>query len=233
MQNFVKLIDRSKLSKLTKRMKNLLIRILLLSLTACGTTQNIKYSVLEKAGIHKRDILVDRIEKTSEVQEEAKEDFQSAYERLSELVGVDDAGLESQYKKLQNAVDVSENRSNELQSRIASVDSVAKDLFAEWRKELGQYTSANLRRQSENNLKMTEQRYAIIYRQMQNSYARVQPVLQVLQDNTLYLKHNLNARAISGITNEVLSVEDKVAQLIVQMENSIRESKQFIDSMGN
>ena len=214
-------------------MKNLLISILLLSLTACGTTQNIKYSVLEKAGIHKRDILVDRIEKTSEVQEEAKEDFQSAYERLSELVGVDDAGLESQYKKLQNAVDVSENRSNELQSRIASVDSVAKDLFAEWREELTQYTSANLRRQSENNLKMTEQRYAVIYRQMQNSYARVQPVLQVLQDNTLYLKHNLNARAISGITNEVLSVEDKVAQLIVQMEKSIRESKQFIDSMGN
>jgi len=70
-------------------MKNLLISILLLSLTACGKTQNIKYSVLEKAGIHKRDILVDRIEKTSEVQEEAKEDFQSAYERLSELVDVD------------------------------------------------------------------------------------------------------------------------------------------------
>ena len=214
-------------------MKNLLISILLLSLTACGTTQHIKYSVLEKAGIHKRDILVDRIEKTSEVQEEAKEDFQSAYERLSELVDVDDAGLESQYKKLQKAVDVSENRSNELQSRIASVDSVAKDLFAEWREELGQYTNVNLRRQSENNLKMTEQRYAVIYRQMQNSYARVQPVLQVLQDNTLYLKHNLNARAISGITNEVLSVEDKVAQLIIQMEKSIRESKQFIDSMGN
>lgn len=214
-------------------MKQLLISILLLSLTACGTTQNIKYSVLEKAGIHKRDILVDRIEKTSEVQEEAKEDFKSAYERLSELVDVDDAGLENQYKKLQKAVDVSEDRSNELQSRIASVDSVAKDLFAEWREELTQYTNVNLRRQSENNLKSTEQRYATIYRQMQDSYARVQPVLRVLQDNTLYLKHNLNARAISGISNEVLSVEGKVAQLIVQMEKSISESQQFIDSMGN
>jgi len=214
-------------------MKQLLISILLLSLTACGTTQNIKYSVLEKAGIHKRDILVDRIEKTSEVQEEAKEDFKTAYERLSELVDVDDAGLENQYKRLQKAVDVSESRSNELQSRISSVDSVAKDLFAEWREELNQYTNVNLRRQSENNLRSTEQRYATIYRQMQNSYARVQPVLKVLQDNTLYLKHNLNARAISGISNEVLSVEGKVAQLIAQMEQSISESQQFIDSMGN
>ena len=214
-------------------MKQLLISILLLGLTACGTTQNIQYSAYEKLGIHKRDILVDRIEKTSKVQEEAKQDFKSAYERLSELVAVDDAGLESQYKKLQKAVDVSESRSDELKGRIASVDSVAQDLFAEWREELNQYTNVNLRRKSENNLVMTEQRYATIYRQMQNSYARVQPVLQVLQDNTLYLKHNLNARAISGISNEVLSVEDKVAKLIVQMEKSINESKQFIDSMGN
>jgi len=206
---------------------------LLLSLTACGTTQNIKYSVLEKAGIHKRDILVDRIQKTSEVQEDTKEDFKTAYERLSELVEVDDAGLESQYKKLQKAVDVSESRSDELQSRIASVDSVAKDLFAEWREELNQYTNVNLRRQSENNLRSTEQRYATIYQQMQNSYERVQPVLKVLQDNTLYLKHNLNARTISGISNEVLSVEGKVTQLIAQMERSISESKQFIDSIGN
>ena len=214
-------------------MKHLLISILLLGLTACGTTQNIQYSAYEKLGIHKRDILVDRIEKTSKVQEEAKQDFKSAYERLSELVAVDDASLESQYKKLQKAVDVSENRSDELKSRIASVDSVAQDLFAVWREELNQYTNVSLRRKSENNLVMTEQRYATIYRQMQNSYARVQPVLQVLQDNTLYLKHNLNARAISGISNEVLSVEDKVAKLIVQMEKSINESKQFIDSMGN
>ena len=214
-------------------MKKLFIGVLLLSLTACGTTQNIKYSVLEKAGIHKRDILVDRIEKTSEAQEETKEDFKTAYDRLSELVDVDDAGLESKYKQLQKAVDVSETRSNQLKSRISSVDSVAQDLFVEWRQELEQYTNVGLRRKSENNLKMTEQRYNTIYRQMENSYARALPVLKVLQDNTLYLKHNLNARAVKGISNEVLSVEDKVSQLILQMEKSISESKQFIDSMGN
>jgi hypothetical protein len=56
-------------------------------------------------------------------------------------------------------------------------------------------------------------------------------VLKVLQDNTLYLKHNLNARAINGISNEVLLVETKVAQLIEQMEASIGESKLFIKSM--
>ena len=214
-------------------MKKLILIFLLLSLTACGTTQNIKYSVLESAGIHKRDILVDRIEKTSDSQEQTKEKFKDAYQELSELVDIDDQGLEVKYNRLQRAVDASEDQTEELKDRIAAVDDVAQDLFQEWQEELGQYSSANLRRVSEENLSKTKQRYAVIYQQMQASYAKVIPVLQVLQDNTLYLKHNLNARAVSGISNEVLAVEDKVAELINQMEVSITESRRFINEMGS
>ena len=188
--------------------------------------------MLEGAGVHKLDILVDRIEKTSEVQEKTKEDFKDAYQELAELVDVDDQGLESKYKKLSNAVEASEDRTDELKARIVAVKDVADDLFKEWKDELNQYTSDNLRKVSEANLKTTRRRFAVIYQQMEASFVKVIPVLQVLQDNTLYLKHNLNARAISGISNEVLAVEDKVAELISQMEASISESQQFIDEMG-
>jgi len=68
---------------------------------------------------------------------------------------------------------------------------------------------------------------------MQVSQQRVEPVLKVLQDNTLYLKHNLNARAVNSLSSEVLVVEDKVAQLIKQMEASINESNSFIQAMRN
>lgn len=214
-------------------MKAFLLSLLVLSLSACGTAQKVQYSALEKVGVHKRDILVDRIEKTSEVQEQTKKEFKSAYQELTSLVKTDDRGLEDNYKKLAKAVEKSESRANDLKKRIASVDEVAKALFIEWNQELDQYQSPKLRAISEKNMRTTEKKYATIYQQMNASYARVQPVLEVLQDNTLYLKHNLNARAISGISNEVLSVEGKVAALIQQMEMSISESKKFIDSMGN
>ena len=214
-------------------MKNIILMLVLASLTACGTAQKVQYSALEKVGIHKRDILVDRIEKTSEQQEQTKQEFQSAYEELTELVATDDRGLEAKYKKLASSVEDSEDSANALQSRIASVDQVAKALFVEWQQELEQYTNPKLRSISETNMRTTEQRYAVIYSQMQNSHAKIAPVLRVLQDNTLYLKHNLNARAISGISNEVLSVEGKVAVLIQQMEKSIEESKEFISAMNN
>lgn len=231
MLNFVKLRGNLKLIK-GNTMKALIFSLLLLVVSACGTAQKVQYSAWEKVGVHKRDILVDRIEKTSAVQEQTKEEFKSAYEELASLVEIDDRGLEAKYKKLARAVESSEGTASELEKRIASVDRVAQDLFQEWKQELDQYQNQKLRAASEKNMLATQKKYANIYQQMQASYVKVGPVLEVLQDNTLYLKHNLNARAISGISTEVLSVEGKVAALIQEMEASISESKAFIDAMG-
>jgi len=92
-------------------MKLLAIIALTLSLSACGVAQKAQYSALEKFGIHKRDVLVDRIEKTTESQEATKQQFQSAYEELASLVTVDDKGLEKKYKRMAASVDKSGRRS--------------------------------------------------------------------------------------------------------------------------
>jgi len=204
---------------------------LILALSACGTAQKVQYSALEKVGIHKRDILVDRIEDTAQAQEDTKQQFQSAYEQFANLVKVDDKGLEKQYKRLSNAVERSEKSSNNLQDRIDSVDEVANALFDEWQQELNQYSNPNLRRISAKNLDSTRQRYELLLQAMQDSYRTIEPVLSVLQDNTLYLKHNLNANAISSLHTEVGAIENKVQLLIKEMEVSIRESQEFIEGI--
>jgi len=212
-------------------MKSLATILILLSLSACTTVQKVQYSALEKVGIHKRDILIDRIEETSQAQEQTKAQFKSAYDELAGLVDVKDAGLESKYKRMAKSVEASEKSAKALDDRISSVAEVAKALFTEWEGELAQYQNESLRNTSKKNLQATRQRYSKIYNKMRESQQRVTPVLQILQDNTLYLRHNLNARAISSISNEVLVVEDKVALLISQMEASISESDKFIKSM--
>lgn len=212
-------------------MKLFLSFFIIMSLSACGTAQKVKYSTLEKVGIHKRDILVDRIKDTNETQQDAKEEFKSAYDELADLIDTNDRGLEKKYARMADAVSDSEDKANELDQRIKSVNAVATDLFNEWEEELAQYQSASLRRVSEQNLNTTKARYQQLYQSMLISQQRIIPVLEVLQDNTLYLKHNLNARAISNISSEVISVEDKVDSLIRQMEESIAESKRFIEDM--
>ncbi len=203
-----------------------------LSLVGCSSTiEKAQYAAWEKVGVHKRDILVDRIQDTAEAQEETKQEFKSAYEELATLIKVDDQALADKYQQVSEAYERSEKSSENLKNHIASVDRVAQNLFVEWEQELGQYTSDNLRQNSASNLAKTKTNYAAIYKAMQDSYKTIPPVLNILRDNTLYLKHNLNANAISSMQGEVKSIKGKVNTLIKEMESSITESQQFISQM--
>jgi len=215
-----------------KLVKITLVLLCLPLLHACGTVQKAQYAAYEKVGVHKRDILVDRIEATSDSQQKAQADFQSAYEELAELIELPASEMDNQYKRLAKSVDRSEARSSELKKRINAVDAVAQALFEEWQGELEQYTNDRLRQSSANKLAITQQRYAKIHDSMVKSHANIQPVLEVLQDNTLFLKHNLNARAVSGLSSEVGAIGDQVKSLIAQMEASIAESKAFMQQMN-
>ena len=59
------------------------------------------------------------------------------------------------------------------------------------------------------------------------------PVLTAFHDQVLVLKHNLNARAIGALRNELDSIERDTAKLIAQMQTAIAEANDFIKSMQN
>ena len=60
------------------------------------------------------------------------------------------------------------------------------------------------------------------------------PVLAVFHDRVLFLKHNLNARAIASLGGETDDIEADVSDLIAEMERSIAEADAFIKEMqGN
>ena len=47
----------------------------------------------------------------------------------------------------------------------------------------------------------------------------------------MFLKHNLNARAIASLKSELGSIESDVSALIASMEESINEANTFIHTM--
>ena len=57
------------------------------------------------------------------------------------------------------------------------------------------------------------------------------PVLDSLRDNTLYLKHNLNAQAIGALKSEFAGIERDITLLIRNMNKAISESQQFIATL--
>ena len=196
-----------------------------------GGCASVQYSAMEKVGVYKRDILVDRVEDAREAQQEAKEEVASAYEQFTNLVKVDGGDLEKTYKKLKNSVDDTQKSVDEVDERIEAIETVAEDLFDEWREELGQYSNPSLRRSSEQQLRETQTRYKQMLASMKRARSRIDPVLHVFQDHVLFLKHNLNARALASLKNEVSSIEGKVDVLIRDMEAAIAEAERFIATM--
>lgn len=209
-----------------------LFRIALCCLAiALAGCESVKYSALEKVGIHKRDILIDRIEDTQEAQSDGQEQFQSALEQFRSVVAFDGGELERMYNKFNDEYEACEDAANDISEHIDSVESVASALFAEWQEELGQYQNAKLRRASERQLADTKQRYRQILGAMRQSERAVAPVLAILRDNVLFLKHNLNARAVGSLRGELANIDREVEQLTASMQRSISESQRFIDSL--
>lgn len=199
-----------------------------ISLTACET---VVYDALEKVGYHKRDILIDRIDAAQASQTEGQEQFKSALEQFKSVINFDGGDLEVTLDLLNDEYEASVDAADEIHDRINSVENVADALFDEWQEELEQYSNASLRRDSERQLKDTRRRYSKVLGAMRRAENAIDPVLESLKDNTLYLKHNLNARAIASLKNELGTVDNDVNALLTAMQQAINESNAFIDEL--
>ncbi|RUO39014.1 DUF2959 domain-containing protein [Pseudidiomarina aestuarii] len=208
--------------------QTLSISVMVLALGACSSAY---YGAMEKVGIHKRDILVDRVDDARDSQADAQQEFKSALERLNELLQFDGGELEATYSALNDDYESSKAAAERVYERIDAIDDVAQDLFDEWQDELDEYSNEAMRRESERSLRETQRRYNSLLSSMERAADTMPPVLEKLQDNVLYLKHNLNAAAIDAIRGEYRTLQSDISSLIEEMEQAINESDAFIEAM--
>ncbi|MFO7286801.1 MAG: DUF2959 domain-containing protein [Gammaproteobacteria bacterium] len=190
------------------------------------------YRALETIGIEKRDVLVDRVEDARDAQDAAAEQFRSALDQYRSVVAFEGGDLEEMYDRLNGSYEASERRARAVTERIDAVERVAGDLFAEWEGELDEYSDPGLRRRSERLLTETRNRYGDVIAAMRRAEAAMFPVLELFQDQVLFLRHNLNARAIGALETELDAIEEATSELLAEMERAIAEASEFIRSMG-
>lgn len=201
---------------------------LLLGSASCRGTY---YGVMEKLGVEKRDILVDRVEEGREAQQEAKEEFQDALKAFQSVTGFRGGDLERLYDRLRGAHEDCGERVADVHARVEKIETVANDLFDEWRGEIRTMKDASLRRQSERTLDDTRDRYDELITKMKKAASKMDPVLVAFRDHVLFLKHNLNAQAIASLSGNLGELEADVAGLIREMEASIAEADAFVKQM--
>lgn len=191
-------------------------------------------AVREKLGIPKREQLVDRVKEARDGQQAAKKQFESALAEFMSVTGATGGDLETRYKALCREYDRSVERSDEVKDRIKSVERVSDALFREWKQELGTYSPSaqDLRRESERMLNETRAQYEKMHEAMKAAEAKMGPVLTALNDHKIFLKHNLNARAVASLQGTTAAIQGDVQRLIDDMNASIAEANAFIAQLG-
>lgn len=210
------------------KVSKVILVVLLAGLFGCS---GMYYGAMEKIGIHKRDILRDRVQEARDAQKEAKQQFLTALEQFKSVVKFQGGDLEKEYDKLNATLQKTEAEAAEVRKRVRSVEDVAGALFAEWRSEIKQYSSESLRQSSQRKYDLTRNKYQELIQAMKKAEAKLEPALVPMRDQVLFLKHNLNARAIAGLRQEVAEVQGQVDRLIRDIESAIAEADAFIAAL--
>ena len=137
------------------------------------------------------------------------------------MINFDGGELQTVYEKLSGEFEASQDAATDVTKRIDKVESVAEALFDEWTSELDKYSNANLKRESQKQLRDTQRRYNSLIAAMRKAESKMPPVLSALQDNVLYLKHNLNASAVGALQGEFNVIKKDIDLLIKEMNSAI------------
>jgi hypothetical protein len=201
---------------------------IMLGLSGCNSMY---YRTMEKLGVHKRDIMVSRVKAARDTQDEAKKQFLTAMDQFRSVVNFQGGDLEKEYNKLNATLQKSESEAAAVRDRIRAVEDVSDALFKEWREELKQYSSDTLRKSSQRKYDITKEKYRELIDSMRMAEAKLEPVLVPLRDQVLFMKHNLNAKAIAGLSGELVSVQTNVDNLVRDMDAAIAHADKFIAAL--
>lgn len=206
----------------------LILASLAFTLASCNS---IYYAAWEKLGYEKRDLLKSAVKAARGEQKEAGEEFKDALTQLQKLTGYRGGNLESAYNRFKGEYEDCEAQATAVRDQIREVDTVARDLFREWEKEIRQYESASLAADSRRKLADTRSRFEQLSSSLHAAEDTMHPVLRQFRDQVLYLKHNLNAAAIGSLRGKADNIQYDIQRLLEQMNRSIAEADRFIQTL--
>lgn len=204
----------------------------LASLTGCGVTDKAYYSLWEKFGYEKRDLLVSQVTDAREQQEDTREQFSSALEEFRATFNSEENQLSKAYDALNDNYDDSEAAAEQLREEIAKVKDVAGDLFSEWDAEIEEQTNASFKASMAKQKSATVSSYNSMVAKMDEAAASMDPVLQAFKERVLFLKSSMNAQALASLQENSAELVGDIEGLIGEMNKSIAEADAFIAEMG-
>jgi len=205
--------------------------IALLALFCLSGCQTGYFQLMDKAGIPKRQILVNRVQDARDAQIKARYAFSRANDRYQAALHPSGNAPAITAEELAKAYADSDKAAKAVPPRVDIVQHVGDALFSEWKSELGQYRDANLAATSRAEYETSHRQYLALLAQMRTTQQQVQPALDALNDELLFIKHQSNAQAISGLKDSERTIPGNIGPLLIDMQRSIDQAGTFLQRL--
>ena len=92
--------------------------------------------------------------------------------------------------------------------------------------------NAGLKNRSAAMLRDAKDRQSVYMKAMRKTESQMTPVLTAFHDQVLFLKHNLNARAIGSLKGTAASINTDVTAVMKSIDSSMQEADKLIASLA-
>lgn len=195
--------------------------VLLLTALLLAGCQSPYLTMMDKAGIPKRELFSHRVEDARDAQIKARYQFNRTLDHYRLAVEGQGDDPEQGYAQLARDYAASEKAAAAVKPRLDQVEQMAKAMFSEWEDELDDYQTPALRETSARELAQTRAQYQVLISDMRNAQSRVLPALGALNDQLLFYKHHMNAQAVGNLQSGYSTVSGTVEPLLIDMQRSI------------
>jgi len=185
------------------------------------------YKFWETLGSEKRDLLVSELSKANGDQAALKNQFSDTLQRVRVEYGFNEGKLGKVYDSMSADYESAEAKYERLHDRIIVIQTIANDLFKEWAREAREIEDKSMRESSLAQLEQSKAQFQQTNARLQDVDKKVKPVLKTLRSHVLYLKHNLNAKAVGSLESDLKSIAPEIELLIKSLEQSINSAKAF------
>jgi len=182
---------------------------------------------------HKRtDQLVERIDETVKEMREGRKRVEKTLAAYQEMFSREQKHRRSAYKDLVKSLDKQEERSKKLRERFKQLEKTAEKYFKEWNKSLKDIKKGELRDRSATRLEETRQRYNELIRAGEKAQKGFRPVVEGLEDQVVYLGHDLNQKSVESLETDRAKINDEARGLMARIDRFAAAADAYVASLN-
>ena len=199
-----------------------------MSLTSCST---LYYNTWELLGKEKRDVLKMNMEDVDDQQKDVEEKVSDTLALIRKNYNFKEGKLEATYDRMKEDYEDAKSLADDYSEQVQKTIDIADDLFDEWEDEAKELSNANYRTTSLKQLRQTKASFKRSEKSMRRVENSLNKLLKSYNDQVVYLKHSLNAKAVGNLKAELSEIKRNIEILSSRIEKSKQQNLEFLNRL--